>query len=222
MILYTLQQIRILNRMLVFFICFFFCSLLYINTSNIKSRMTQIFAPFVYSNNTISSTNVQEINNQFSNIINTTPDVNTILLYKFVTGTENFIYNGRIGITSKSRDGSNFIDKFNAYWIPMNVNANKLQILLLNNVHYENVNSISQACIAIPKESENCSELNFIKGNFKAVISLPIMDSSDYTVKGYITFLLERELSQDEQNKFTKEMTPYLHKIALLATNKES
>ncbi|WNA16037.1 virion structural protein [Xanthomonas phage XaC1] len=209
---------KVLNRIVVFIMCSVFTVFMYLNSVNIKLATNNMLAPYAVDEPyTVPKRNVSEINTQLDKIIDSTPAVSTILLYKFVANTQTSIYNGRIGITSKSRDGSDFITRFRAYWLPMNSNPEKLQTLLLNNTHYETVDSIKKNCSM--KETE-CQQFLYVKENFKAIMSFPIYDDSDYSVKGYMTFLLDRELSEDEQVLLIKSMSPYLNKIANLVNQK--
>lgn len=219
---YTVKQIKILSRVLVFFMCTVFGALVYMNSINIQVVADDVLVPYSNEPYMVPKGNVKEINNQFGQIINSTPTVSTILLYKFVANSETSIYSGRLSITSKSRDGSDFITRFKKYWLPMQGNTDKLQSLLLNNTHYETVETINKSCaIKSSKDSvSDCDEYKYIKKQYKAVLSMPIYDASDYSVKGYITFMLTKELSTDEQVLFINSMAPYLHKVAKLVNKK--
>lgn len=218
MIWYTEKQIKLLNRILVAFSCAVFGFLMYFNTLNIQDVANNALSPYILESYRISQSNVQEIDQQFGEIINSTPTVSTILLYKFVANKNTAIYDGRIGVTSKSRDGGNFITRFKDLWLPMQSDTDRMQTLLLNNTHYETFDQIKVICERkrTGQISKECDTYFKTQNEYKAVFTLPLFNKEDYSVKGYITFLLSKELTQDERNLFIQSVAPYIEKVSSL------
>lgn len=222
MIWYTEKQIKLLNRILVAFSCAVFGFLMYFNTLNIQDVANNALSPYILESYRISQSNVQEIDQQFGEIIDSTPSVSTILLYKFVANKNTAIYDGRIGVTSKSRDGGNFITRFKDLWLPMQSDTDRMQTLLLNNTHYETFDQIKVICERKRTDqiSKECDTYFKTQNEYKAVFTLPLFNKEDYSVKGYITFLLSKELTQHEQQLFIKSVAPYIEKVSSLVAPK--
>lgn len=222
MIWYTVKQIRLMNRVLVAFSCIVFGFLMYFNTVNIQEVANNALSPYLLESYSISQSKVQEIDNQFGQIIDTTPSVSTILLYKFVANKNTAIYDGRIGVTSKSRDEGNLITRFKDLWLPMQSDTDRMQTLLLNNTHYETYEQIRLICERKRTEtiSKECDTYFNTRDDYKAVFTLPLFNKEDYSVKGYITFLLSKELTENEQQVFIKSVAPYIQKVSSLVSPK--
>lgn len=222
MIWYTEKQIKLLNRILIAFSCAVFGFLMYFNTLNIQDVANNALSPYILESYRISQSNVQEIDQQFGEIIDSTPTVSTILLYKFVANKNTAIYDGRIGVTSKSRDGGNFITRFKDLWLPMQSDTDRMQTLLLNNTHYETFDQIKIICERkrTGQISKECDTYFKTQNEYKAVFTLPLFNKEDYSVKGYITFLLSKELTHNEQKLFIQSVAPYIEKVSSLVAIK--
>lgn len=222
MIWYTVKQIKLLNRVLVIFSCAVLGFLMYFNTLNIQEVANSALSPYILESVRISRNNVQEINTQFGEIIDSTPSVSTILLYKFIANKNTAIYDGRIGVTSKSRDGDDFITRFKDLWLPMQSDTDRMQTLLLNNTHYETYNEIKVICERkrTTPISKECDTYFNTRDEYKAVFTMPLFDKEDYSVKGYITFLLVNELNENERKSFINKVSPFIEKVSSLVSSK--
>lgn len=196
------------NKIMTLLMCVAFGIILFWSTPQIEATTRDAVTPLIsYNIVDISSDNVDKIDNQFNTIINSNPKVDALLFYRFVTKRDSIIYSGRVGVTEIVRDGLTITD-FKANVIPMN-SSNKVQSILLNKPYYHVYNR-SQCRVDLECDGYPVSD------TIKAVISFPILDQTDYTVKAYITVLLNTKLDDKQIYNLTTEMQPYLNNISSL------
>lgn len=209
------EQLSILGRILTIVACLIFGIFVFLNANSIKTTVKQEILPSIMSNMyEVKDSNIKHINTEFRKIISTNKDISTVVLYKFVADKTTSIYTGQINVTTESRNGTKTPNDSTTV-VPMVDSTDNIQEILLNQVHYDNIATIQLLCENKFDASQlySCEKYKTIDTKFKSVVSIPIVNDTDYAVVGYIMITLGSEYNHIQVQNLVNDIRPYLSSI---------
>lgn len=205
------EKLTLLGKFITIIMCLFLGIMVLLNVNSITKKEEQSVFPII-TNATydIKQQNVENINLEFRKMMIKHPDINSIILYKFVPDKGTSIYTGQLNITSESKDGKQIPTDDTI--VPMIDGTNNIQEILLNNVHYENISTIQLLCENKFDTTQlySCEKYKNIGSKFKSVIFIPIVRNIDVGVVGYIMVTLSSEYDNIQVQDLVNGLRPYI------------
>lgn len=200
-------------------VCFLFGIVIVLNSSTIRSRMSEHVIPIVHEQ--IASNdknNISYVNKEFVKIIKKKHDISTIVLYRFVPDDKTKMFKGQLGLTISDRNGKK---SMNPDLFTMSNNNQALQEILLNKVHYENISSIKRECKEFysVKINYDCLKFDNLHETYKTVVTIPLVDRNGYNVIGYVLFVLDKQYDNNQVQQIVNELRPHLKGVQDKANN---
>lgn len=177
------------RRLVAFVTCILFGLVIVLNFNSIKSTVSDSVIPTVQKHVDRESYEIGKINTLFTNIIKENNSVNSVILFKFIKEENSHYLKGHSGVTLVDRDGITTLDPRIFSLID---DHNFMQEIMLNKVHYENVNANINQCINFYKVGNQyfCDEYQNVGQLFKTLITVPVIGNDGYTVIGYVMIVL--------------------------------
>lgn len=130
-------------------------------------------------------------------------NIGAVVFYEFVPKGSDILYQGRVAVTCVSQSGKNLIDRYNISWLPMNVERLLLEKILRGDSHIRPAIITNE--LANDTEPSKFNYRLISQDGYKAIVSVPIIDSSQQ-VRGYIdVFLNTKPVNVQEQITQVKE-----------------
>lgn len=177
-----------LGRFLTIVACFLFGLVIVLNINSVKSTISDSVTT-VQKHVDRESYEIGKVNTLFSTIVKDDGTINSIVLFKFIQDEKSVYLKGHTGVTLVDRTG---VADLNSHVFSLIDDNNFMQEILLNKVHYENINSNINQCINFYKVGTQyfCDDYKNVGQRFKTVITVPLNDSNGYTVSGYVMIVL--------------------------------
>ena len=133
-----------LRKLIAIISCFLFGLVIVLNINSVKSTVSDSVIPFVQKHVNRESYEIGKINTIFTTIVKENSSINTVVLFKFLHDDETRFFKGHAGITLVDRKG---VSDLNSHVFSLIDDNNFMQEILLNKVHYENINYNINQCI---------------------------------------------------------------------------
>lgn len=201
-----------LGRLLAFVGCILFGLVLVLNFNSIKSTVSDSVIPTVQKHVDRESYEIGKINTLFRNIIKENVSVSNILLFKFIKDDNSHYLKGHYGVTIVDRDGHT---NLNMRIFSLIDDNNFMQEIMLNKVHYENVNANINQCINFYKVGTQyfCDEFQNVGQRYKTLITVPVMANDGYTVVGYVMVVLYGKHDNTEVESVVNQLRTQLMEV---------
>lgn len=177
------------GRLLAIVACFLFGLVIVLNGNSVKSTISDSVIPYVHKHVDRESYEIGKVKNIFSTIIKDSTTINSIVLFKFIPDETTKMIKGHTKVTLVDRNGA---ADLNSHIFSL-IDENKLmQEIMLNKIHYENINANINQCINFYKVDSNyfCDEFKNIGQRYKTLIIIPVVHDDGYTVIGYVMIVL--------------------------------
>ncbi|WNV47442.1 hypothetical protein ENKO_339c [Klebsiella phage fENko-Kae01] len=178
-----------LGRLLAFVACFLFGLIIVLNVNFVKFTISDSVIPYVHKHVDRESYEIGKVNKVFSSIISDSSTINSIVLFKFIPDETSKMYKGHTGITLVDRNGS---ADLNSHIFSLIDDNNLMQEIMLNKVHYENINADINQCINFYKIGSQyfCDEYKNVGQRYRTLITVPVINDDGYSVVGYVMIVL--------------------------------
>lgn len=201
-----------LGRLLTLVSCFLFVLVLVLNFNSIKSTVSDSVIPTVQKHVDRESYEIGKINTLFRNIIKENVSVSNVLLFKFIQDDKSHYLKGHYGVTMVDRDGHTNLNMRIFSLIDDNI---FMQEIMLNKVHYENVNANINQCINFYKVGTQyfCDEFQNVGQRYKTLITVPVMANDGYSVIGYVMVVLYGKHDNTEVESVVNQLRTQLVEV---------
>lgn len=168
-----------------------------LNINSIKSTVSDSVIPIVQKHVDRESYEIGKINNLFTTIVKEDDTINSVVLFKFLHDDKTKFFRGHTGITLVDRNG---VAKLNSHVFSLIDDNNFMQEILLNKVHYENINANINQCINFYKIGTQyfCDEYKNVGQRYKTIITVPVISPDGYTMLGYVMIVLNGQYDHSE------------------------
>lgn len=158
----------------------------YIDNKLNHSTQSELFKPAKYN---ISRDNLNAINSNLERHLKQSPDVNMILVYKFVPDNDTF-YQGRVLVTEKHDPTSNIdVNSYHLDWLPISAFRAQTNTLLKGKIYAVELEQIYTTYLKPEYDArdEYLSPINFptiVNDGSKYMISVPVRYTN---IEGYVS-----------------------------------
>jgi|SRR6478609_6323861 len=183
-----------------------------LNINSVKSTVSDSVIPIVQKQVDRESYEIGKINTLFSTIVQEDSTINSVVLFKFLRDEETKFFKGHTGITLVDRNG---VADLNSHVFSLIDDNNFMQEILLNKVHYENINSKINQCINFYKVGTQyfCDEFKNVGQRFKTIITVPVIGTDGYSVLGYVMIVLNGKHDNTEVQKIVNSVRSKLVEV---------
>lgn len=201
-----------LRKLWAIIACFLFGLVIVLNINSIKSTISDSVIPIVQKQVDRESYEIGKINILFSTIVKDNSTINSVVLFKFLRDEETKFFKGHTGITLVDRNG---VADLNSHVFSLIDDNNFMQEILLNKVHYENVNSRINQCINFYKVGTQyfCDEFKNVGHRYKTIITVPVIGYDGYSVIGYVMIVLNGKHNHTEVQKVVNSVRSKLVEV---------
>lgn len=216
--MYDKEKLSLWGRLLTIISCLIFGVFIFINSHIVQQIVVRnvlpVIATIVYQDDTTFA-----YRSILRSILSKNEDISNIVIYKFIPDENTSIYKGQIGVASESK-----YDDFPVLSTEvesLNENTN-VQDILLNKIRYDSVRTIKVLCDNQfdPRHVYSCEKFKQIDLRHKSIVSIPIMDSSNYGVLGYVMITLDSEYGHAEVQELVNDTKPYLSRMERIIKHK--
>jgi hypothetical protein len=210
------EKPSILERFFTIVACFVLGVFVLVNSNFIQGTAEAEVFPLMMNSVYASKQTNENINVEFRKMMLKYPDIQSVILYKFVQDSGTSIYTGQVNITSETHDGSKIPE--DSYVNPMMDSTNSIQDILLNKINYENVATIQLLCEDRFSSSQlfSCERYKKIGTTYKSVISIPIIQNVNVGVIGYVMVTLGSEYDNLQVQDLVNGLQPNITSVQLL------
>lgn len=183
-----------------------------LNINSVKSTVSDSVIPIVQKQVDRESYEIGKINTLFATIVQEDSTINSVVLFKFLRDEETKFFKGHTGITLVDRNG---VADLNSHVFSLIDDNNFMQEILLNKVHYENINSKINQCINFYKVGTQyfCDEFKNVGQRFKTIITVPVIGTDGYSVLGYVMIVLNGKHDNTEVQKVVNSVRSKLVEV---------
>ena len=183
-----------------------------LNISSVKSTISDSVIPYVQKHVDRESYEIGKVNKTFSTIINGNDTIDTIVLFKFLPDEKTHYFKGHVGLTMVDRYGA---ARLNTHVVSLIDDNTFMQQILLNKVHYENIDARVNQCLNFYKVGTQyfCDEFKNVGQHYKTFITVPINDVDGYTVVGYIMIVMNGRYENTEIERVVNSIRSQLAEI---------
>lgn len=199
-------------RLVAFVACLLFGLVIVLNINFVKSTISDSVIPTVQKHVDRESYEIGKINRIFTSIVEDNSPINSIVLFKFMHDEESRFFKGHTGITLVDRNG---VADLNSHVFSLIDDNNFMQEILLNKVHYENVNSNINQCINFYKVGTQyfCDEFKNVGQRYKTIITVPVINTDGYTMLGYVMIVLNGKYNNTEVQRVVNSVRSKLVEV---------
>jgi len=197
-----------LGRFLALVSCLLLGLVIVLNINSVKSTISDSVTT-VQKHVDRESYEIEKVNKQFLTIVKEHSTINSVVLFKFIKDDKSFLMKGHTGITLVDRNG---VAGFNSHIFSVIDDNNFMQEILLNKVHYENIDSNINQCINFYKLGTQyfCDEFKNVGHRYKTVITIPVNSKDGYSVIGYVMIVLNGQNNNIEVEQIVNDVRTQL------------
>lgn len=152
----------------------------------------------------IPARTIEKINTSLKKDMSTRPLIGAITLYEFVPKGSDILYQGRIAVTSVSTTGKDLLERYNAKWIPMNVNRFLIEKILRGETYTRPAKIDGDISENLSPDTTNYYLVK--QDGYEMNICIPVIGNLGQ-VRGYISFLLlSKPNTSDEFQKIKEDL----------------
>jgi len=177
-----------LRKLFSLIVCFLFGLVIVLNINSVKSTISDSVTT-VQKHVARESYEIEKVNTLFSTIVKNDNNIQSMILFKFIKDDNTILLKGHRSITLVDK---NSVSEINPQVYSMINDNTFMQQVLLNKVHFDNINSNINQCINFYKVGSQyfCEEFKNVGQQFKTLIAVPLNSGDGYTVVGYVMIVL--------------------------------
>lgn len=200
-----------IGRLLALVACFLFGLVIVLNINSVKSTISDSVTT-VQKHVDRESYEIGKVNKQFTTIVKEHSTINSVVLFKFIKDDKSVFYKGHTGVTLVDRNG---VADLNSHIFSLIDDNNFMQEILLNKVHYENIDSNINQCISFYKIGTQyfCDEFKNIGHRYKTLITIPVNGKNGYSVIGYVMIVLNGQNNNVEVQRIVNDVRTQLVEV---------
>lgn len=187
----------LLKKFITLVVTILFGLAIVLNINSIKSTISDSVIPIVQKHVDRESYEIGKINTIFATIVKEDSTINSVVLFKFLQDDKTKFFKGHTGITLVDRNG---VAKLNSHVFTLIDDNNFMQEILLNKVHYENINANINQCMNLYKVGTQyfCDQYKIVGQRFKTIITVPVISTDGYSMLGYVMIVLNGQYDHEE------------------------
>lgn len=200
-----------LGRLLAIVACFLFGLVIVLNINSVKSTISDSVTT-VQKHVARESYEIGKVNKQFTTIVKEHSTINSVVLFKFIKDDKSVLLKGHTGVTLVDRNG---VSDLNSHLFSLIEDNNFMQEILLNKVHYENIDANINQCLNFYKLGTQyfCDEFKNVGHRYKTLIAIPLNSKDGYSVVGYVMIVLNGQNNNLEVEKIVNDVRTQLVEV---------
>lgn len=156
--------------------------------------------------NQLSPTDIIHIRDTFKNIMGTFHNVQSVTLMQFIPSNGDGSYRGSAAMVALSRDGIDYINKYNMRWVPLRESIFPKQLIMSSIPYYMSSSELSEFCSHNPTYSTCSGGISTVAG----IYFYPILQNTGIVQK-YLMVVLNSESTTDA--KLESHLDEYVESI---------
>lgn len=199
---------HVLHKILLIFLCV--VTLVY-SACKLPS-LTHAIEDFAYEHvvvkyNQLSPTDILHIRDTFKDIMGNFHNVQSVTLMQFIPSNGDGAYRGSAAMVALSRDGIDYINKFNMKWVPLRESIFPKQLIMSSIPYYMSASELTRFCSHNPTYSTCSSGISSVAG----IYFYPIVQNTGIVQK-YLMVVLNSENSVTDA-KLENHLDEYVDSI---------